>query len=143
MSNIIGFAVALVMVPVILIGGCATGLVGQDEQPSIKPSTQFVTAGYKGCYWCSVLERRLSRPDIAKELKKFDYKKKDRYKDADFVKKHKITLYPTILIIRGDKVIARVNGCPKEEDLLKLLKKWNGETGEVVQVDEVVGAIRK
>lgn len=114
-----------------------------DDGPSIKPSTQFVAVGFNGCYWCTVLEGRLKKPYIAKELKKYDYKKKDKYKDADFVRKNKINVYPTILIIRGDKVLARVNGCPGEDDLLKLLKKWSSGTSEVVQVDEVIGAIRK
>lgn len=141
MPSIMKYAIALVLIPFAL----ATGVVADEDTPSIKPSTQFVTVGYKGCYWCSVLEGRLKKPAVANELKKFEYKKIDKntIKGIAFVRKHKITLYPTILIIRGDKVLARVNGCPKEEDLIKLLKKWNGETSEVVQVDEVVGTIRK
>ena len=99
-----------------------TACVGQDVQ--IKPVSKIRIVTAEWCGPCQVLKKHLKDDSVKELLELYDNELVDFDKNPDFVKKHKVTHVPTIIIIKNGKVVYKRAGVPSITKLKSLLRLY-------------------
>ena len=103
------------------------GLALLAEEPVAEQSKpnkcKLLYFGAEWCAPCQQMKKMFKDKEVAKELKRFDFKIYDEKKHPEIFKKYKIRLYPTYIFERGDTSDRYVGGVTKKQ-FLATLKKY-------------------
>ena len=107
----------------ILILACAFGAVMLSAEPPQQSKYKLLYFGAEWCGPCQQMKKMFKDKEVAKELKRFDFKVYDEKKHPETFKKYKIRLYPTYIFER-DGTIYRYTGGASKMQFLEILRKY-------------------
>ena len=117
----------------ILIGFiCVFGLVSiskhnKNKDQMLKASVQQAEILYFGATWCSPcqqMKKLFKDGEVKKMLDKYDFQMYDYDEDGAIFRKYGVSVVPTLIIKKDNKIIYRRSGSMSKKALIEILKKY-------------------